>query len=70
MRYIKRNKFGLAENPIGLIVTMSWKGRDLLGTVRDTYRREVTDSIHLKITHFNGEWWPIEPIATVVHVVD
>lgn len=70
MRRLQYGKFGLAEDPVGLHVVMPWKGRELLGEVMDMYRSEPTGSIHLAVRHFNREPWPIDPVASVVQVLE
>ena len=69
MRTIRYSKYGLAENPIGYHVMMPYKGRNLLGEVRDV-TRDHTGSITLTITHFNGEDWPMRPLASVVTIIE
>jgi len=69
MRRFRFNKFGLAENPVGRHVYLDYQGRRLLGEVRECYRRETPSAIMLKVNHFNGEPWPIEPTATVVQII-
>ena len=66
---LKYGKFGLSEDPRGLHVMMTWKGQKLLGTVRNVRRDDITGSTHLIVRHFNGEPWPIEPIASAVRVI-
>src|SRR5512143_2461352 len=51
-----------------LHVKMKHKGRELLGTVRDV-RRDKAGTLHLVVTHFNGEPWPVEPAASKVQIV-
>jgi hypothetical protein len=49
-------------------VTMSYDGRTLLGDVRDAFL-DAYGTIRLRVTHFNGEPWPIDPPATSVEVI-
>src|SRR5512135_81719 len=51
-----------------LHVKMKHKGRELLGTVRDV-RGDKAGTLHLVVTHFNGEPWPVEPAASKVQIV-
>lgn len=68
---LKFNKYGLAEPVKGLIVQLPWKnGRTLLGHVMDAYRNETIGCTMLKVRHFNGEMWPIDPAASAVRHVD
>ena len=58
----------LTKDPRHAHVMLHWDGRDLLGEVTDVdydgrfYR--------LKVRHFNGEPWPLEPVASVVRVLE
>lgn len=70
MRKIKYNKFGVAENPIGLQVSMKYHGLVIMGDVTGFYRDEITGSDHLIVQHFNGDSWPIPPVANLVDVHD
>jgi hypothetical protein len=66
---LKLGKFGLAEDPRWQHVMMNYQGRKLLGTVRDARRDPVTGNLHLIVHHFNGEPWPLEPVAAAVKVI-
>ncbi len=60
----------LTEDPTGLHVTMVYKGRELLGTVADfcaPKRPELYS--YLYVVHFNGEPWPVDPLAWEVTVL-
>jgi hypothetical protein len=72
MRRIKLNKNGtLAEDPTGMQVAMSWRGCTLLGDVRGHYRVPYPPCwARLKVTHFNGESWPFDPLAGGVEVLE
>lgn len=50
-RAIKFNRFGLAENPIGLDAV--W-GDSRIARIVGTYRREEPPDIMLKLRYFNG----------------
>jgi hypothetical protein len=61
----------LTTDPKGAHVCMTYKGRDLLGTVRDHYTPRTPGSyVHLVVHHFNGEAWPIEPLVWEVAVLE
>ena len=62
-------KFGLASKPVGAQVAMPWKGRTLLGDVVGV-RREFDGRVILTVRHFDGSPWPVEPVASVVDVLD
>ena len=66
---IRHNKFGLAENPVGLHVKMTYKGRTLLGDVKATRRDELLGAIILTVHHFCGQPWPFEPGSYQVEVI-
>jgi hypothetical protein len=51
------------------IVQMDHKGRHLLGRVRDTRRDPKSGKLRLIVHHFNGEPWPVEPLASAVSPV-
>lgn len=63
------NKFGLAENPIGLKVSMPWKNRTLLGDVVGCVYNDVRGVFVLTVRHFCGDDWPVSPVASAVEVI-
>jgi hypothetical protein len=65
MRPIKYDGFGnLAEDPTGLHVIMTYRGKTLLGEV--LYAETRNGIVWLGVKHFNGEFWPIQPMASEV----
>ena len=42
-------------------VAFDYRGVHLLGDVREAFYDEVTGCQRLRVTHFNGEPWPIDP---------
>lgn len=70
IKFATDNKFRLAVNPVGSQVTLKYAGRELIGDVKDVYRNEITGSTHLKVNHFNGESWPIDPTFYSVSVLE
>ena len=60
-------KHGLTCNPIGAHVMTT--DRSLLGEVVDAFRDPVTNVIRLRVKHFDGSPWPIEPRATAIDVL-
>ena len=60
---------GLKCDPRGAQVVMEWQGRTLLGDVTAAYRDDVRGVTHLKVRHFNGEAWPVEPHVLAVDVL-
>lgn len=62
-------KHGLAENPIGAQVALSYQGRNLLGDVVGCHYNETRGMFLLTVRHFNGKAWPIEPRALAVEVL-
>lgn len=67
---LKYTKFGLAQNPVGAQVKLDYQGRTLLGDVTGFYRNDTTSTTHLTVRHFNGEPWPIEPVAIAVDILE
>jgi len=53
---------------IGAQVTLFWEGRELLGDVKGV--REEDGHLRLRVSHFNGEPWPVEPLASEVDVLE
>lgn len=68
-RKLKFTKFGLAENPTGYQVSMGYKDRTLLGDVIGFERSETRGVVQLIVRHFNGEPWPLKPVALLVDVL-
>lgn len=69
VRRIRFCKHGLAENPEGYQVAMHWKGRELLGDVLRCEYNHTRGVFNLTVRHFNGEIWPIQPVASAVQVL-
>ena len=70
-RRIKQTKYGLGEDPRGLIVVMpDWKGRQLLGRVRGFERCDTRGCVELTVDHFCGDPWPLKPVLSAVWVVE
>lgn len=65
----RKAKAGLAEDPRWQHVWMNYKGRKLLGTIRDVRQDRGTGKTRLIVQHFNGEPWPLEPISSAVNVI-
>lgn len=63
-------KFGPKHDYRGAHVTMEYQGQTLIGTVRDVYRRDVTGSVHCKVQHFCGDFWPVEPCLRLVDILE
>ena len=71
IRAIKHHRGRLAEDPRGLIVSLAWHGRTLLGDVMACrYQEHPCAGFFLTVRHFNGEPWPIEPGASAVRVIE
>jgi hypothetical protein len=62
-------KHGLAEDPRGLFVMFEYKNQTLLGEVKGVSRDAVTGAITLEVFHFNGEPWPVSPLACLVRII-
>jgi hypothetical protein len=74
-RRIKFNRYGMLENPVGLQVKLPWSKHVagfILGDVRG-FRIERAphggEQIVLDVRHFNGEAWPVAPLARLVEVI-
>jgi hypothetical protein len=71
-RLIKFNRFGIQEDPTHAQVVMPYQGRNLLGDVKG-WRLERAphggQHVVLDVRHFNGEAWPVQPVATAVRVL-
>lgn len=52
----------------GAQITMEYDGRTLLGDVRGAYH--TSDGEHLSVKYFNGEYWPVDPKASDVCVLE
>ena len=63
------NKFGLRVNPVGAQVVLQYRGYTLLGDVIGLCRDDVCGVVRLRVRHFNGDMWPIEPTALAVDVL-
>jgi len=63
-------KFGLKHDPRGAQVTLEHQGRTMIGDVVGCYRDDFRGATFLKVRHFNGEMWPIEPCAITVEVLE
>lgn len=52
-------------------VMMTYKGRDLLGeVVHVNHPRKPEAYDFLTVKHFNGEFWPLEPLCWEVRVLE
>ena len=67
---LRLGKYGLLDNPVGGHCTLKWEDRTLLGEVVSVYRNEIRGITHLRVKHFNGEMWPLEPAATAVDMLE
>jgi hypothetical protein len=68
-KFATDRKFRLAVDPRGAQVVLNYGGVQLVGDVYGVYRQEVSGSTHLKVRHFNGENWPIDPTFHSVDVL-
>ena len=53
-------------NPIGVQVRLPYQGNVLLGDVVGCYYRESPPAFMLKVRHFDGTDWPIDPAYLAV----
>lgn len=58
------------EHHVGEHVSMRYAGRDLLGEVVSiNFPRNPRSYPYLTVKHFNGEYWPLEPLVTEVRIL-
>jgi hypothetical protein len=69
VRKLKFNKFGLAEDPRHLHCAMRWNDRRMLGEIVRAQFNPVLGQTQLTVRHFNGELWPIQPVAMAVEIL-
>lgn len=63
-------RFGFACDVRGFHVVMPWQGRELLGEIVGVgYREFGCSGFELTVKQFNGEPWPIKPMASAVRVL-
>lgn len=52
-------------------VCMTYRGRELLGTVRAVIvPKDPKQYTYINVVHFNGEPWPLEPMSWEVRVLE
>lgn len=55
---------------IGVHCVLPWKGRDLIGEIVDHwYQDSSPEGTFLRVKHFNGEPWPVNPNAGAVRIL-
>jgi hypothetical protein len=59
-------RYGLIVDPVGEYVGLEYKGRRLLGEVVSVKRDEYVGVIRVRVKHFNGEPWPIDPALSAL----
>ena len=67
-----RGRYGM-NLIIGAHVTMPWKGSTLLGKIIGQGIVPLPDGtrgVRLTVRHLNGEPWPIEPLATLITLLE
>lgn len=52
----------------GMQIQMDWQGQSLLGDVQSVY--DTPAGQRLRVRHFNGQSWPVEPLADEVTVLE
>ncbi len=55
--------------PSGMQVVYKHEGRTLLGDVISAFRDDEAQT-RLRVRHFNGESWPVDPVASTVEVLE
>jgi hypothetical protein len=62
-------EIALLKHPCGVHVKMEYRRRLLLGEIVDfDVRRDGT--LRLYVKHFNGEFWPINPLSWEVYILE
>lgn len=69
-RKLKFGRWGLMENPKQLHCAFDYSGRTYLGNIEQAFYDHVTGTTRLKVRHFNGEPWPVDPPAANVRILD
>lgn len=64
------SKYGPKHDYRGAHVTLSWQGKDLLGTIKDIYRDPVLCVCVCRVIHMNGEEWPIRPGLGALNILE
>lgn len=63
-------KFGPKYDYRGAHVTLAWQGRELLGTITDVERNEISGCHHATVRFFCGDPWPIKPALIALNILD
>ena len=63
-------KYGPKHDYRGAHVTLTYQGRELLGTVKDIWYCELTGVYRCAISHFCGDPWPIEPRLGALEILE
>ena len=56
-------------DPVHAQVRFDYQGRTLLGDVREVYFDGTTGVQRLRVHHFNGDRWPVDPPPRSVEVL-
>lgn len=51
-------------------VALKYRGRTLLGEIREVARDETTGCVLATVRHFNGEEWPIRPALYALEILE
>lgn len=57
-----------ASDVRGMQIQMDWQGQSLLGDVQSVY--DTPSGQRLRVRHFNGQPWPVEPLVYEVTVLE
>jgi hypothetical protein len=63
-------KFGPKADYRGAHVTYTFKGRDLLGEIKDITRDPITGALLCDVRHMNGEEWPTKVILCLLDILE
>ena len=63
-------KYGPRQNYIGAHVSLSYHGRELLGTITALRRDEILGAVVAIVHYFCGDPWPITPALSALNILE
>ena len=66
----KFTRFGPKHDYRGAQVALDWGSRKLLGDVREVYHDYARGVTLARVTHFNGEPWPVVPALAALEIME
>jgi hypothetical protein len=58
-----------SNRPSGMQITFEHQGQTLLGDVIHAFLDDEADT-RLRVHHFNGQPWPVDPLASQVEILE